>query len=322
MGKIFNPRFLNLQGISATEEDCTWLESIVSKADVTWIHTFKVANAFKRFTWPHSILDVDDFPSGFHASASLVAKTPREWIRRKWLSAIWRRHEALWRERFDHLCVCKEDDRKFFGTDDRVHVVPNGFGIEHYASHNNNGHSANSRIGMIGDFGYLANKDGINWFLTKCWPMIQKQHPTTELRLVGKLSFEVATSCGAPNVHGLGYVEDVTAEMQTWGAMIAPTRIGGGTSLKVVEGLARRVPVVATTHGSRGYPVVHGRNAMVADSSNTFSASCIRLLEDPALRSSIAESGYQTYVAHFSNDSIDQTVHRIVSKCLESVDVP
>jgi glycosyltransferase involved in cell wall biosynthesis len=310
--KVFDPRFLNPNTVIVPEADRRRVEELAASHDVVWVHTLKLADAFRRFHWPHSILDVDDFPSRFHRSAIRHAPGMRAKLMRCQKAFSWRRHEKLCHERFDLLTVCKEADRTAFGDPARVHVIPNGFEAPPASSVPRRG----DRIGMIGDFNYLPNHDGLKWFMREAWDSIRRQVPGVELRLVGKGSAEVAAKHPGANVNGLGYVPDVAEETGTWSCMIVPTRLGGGTHLKVAEGLARRIPIVTTCHGARGYRLTNGHDSFIADEPAGFSRGCVQLLRHADLRDRISEAGWELFRNHYSWDSIQPAVARVLEDCL------
>lgn len=226
----------------------------------------------------------------------------------------WKRHERLCLERFDLLTVCKEADLGAFGDPSRVRVVPNGF--QPPESFTPPGGRRGDRLGMIGDFNYLPNHDGLRWFMREVWRQVRARVPTAELRLIGKGSEAIATEFSGVGVVGLGFVPDVAKEIGTWSCMIVPTRLGGGTHLKVAEGLARRVPIVTTTHGSRGYQLVPGEQAFVTDDPGSYARACVTLLSDSSVRERVSEAGWKLFNDHYSWDSIQPAVERVVADCL------
>lgn len=314
--QIFDPRFLNTNGVRVPPAHAARLQALLDDSDVVWIHTQKLANAFRRFHWPKTIIDVDDYPSRFHASA--IPHSP--WIvpklRRMRNAYAWRRREAVWTERFTLAAVCKEADRAAFGASPRVHVVPNGFSAPPESAPRTPSRSA-PRLGMIGDFTYLPNHNGLRWFVAYCWPEVRRQVPTATLHLIGKASDELARTLGAPGLVGHGYVPDTGVEIATWSAMIVPTRLGGGTHLKVAEGLARRVPLVATSHGTRGYAIESGRHALVADTEPDFVRACVQLLTQPGEGERLAAAGGELFEAKYSWDAIRPALDAAIRHCLE-----
>ena len=311
---VFDPRYLNTHCLLAPDAVRTSLDAWLAASDLVWLHTFKPANALRRYHWPASVMDVDDFPSRFHRSAARHARSTGDRLLRWQRAASWRLRERCCLERFDLLTVCKEADRDAFGDPSRVHAVPNGFEPPDVITPNEL--RRGDRIGMIGDFTYLPNHDGLRWFVRHAWPLVRARVPAAQLRLVGKGGAELAAEFPDSGVVGLGYVADVAEEIGTWGCMIVPTRLGGGTHLKVAEALARRVPMVVTTHGSRGYDLVSERHAFVADSAADQARACISLLTDPGLRERVADDGWRLFQKSYSWDSIQPSVERVVEHCL------
>ena len=312
--KFFDPSFMNTNGVMAPPADVRKLEELIANHDVVWLHTFKLANAFRRDHWPKSVMDVDDYPSHFNRRAAGHEPTWRGRMLRRQRAFSWRRHEARCLTRFDVLTVCKPADIAHFGDPARVRVVPNGFsvdGVEPSAYP-----PPELRIGMIGDFNYLPNHNGLRWFIREAWPQVRGRFPKVTLRLVGKGSAEIAGEFPGQGVEGLGYVPDVAQEIGSWSLMIVPTRLGGGTHLKVAEGLARGVPIVTTSHGARGYDLVPEVHAFVTDGVDEFIRGCSAILDDPSVGQRLRQSGLELFHERFSWDSILPAVEQTVAACL------
>lgn len=311
---VFDPRYLNTSGVGVPPEDRRQVEKWVAEHDLVWIHTLKVANAFDRYHWASSVMDVDDMPSRYHRAAAAHAPTLVDKLKRRQRAFSWNRHEQHCLQRFDLLTVCKESDRGEIADVSRVHVVPNGFEPPDEIAVS--GGRDLGRLGMIGDFTFLPNYDGLRWFMREVWQQVRGRLPAAELRLVGKGSVEIAGEFSGTGAVGLGFVPDVAEEMATWSGMVVPTRLGGGTHLKVAEGLARKIPLVTTAHGSRGYQLVSGEHAFIADTPEDFARGCVTLLEQPAVRESLSDAGWHLFDKHFSWDSIQPAVERTVEDCL------
>lgn len=313
--KIFDPCYLNTNGVAASPEAGTRVAELVEKHDVVWIHTLKVANGFRRYHWPKTILDVDDIPSRYHRHAAKHEVSLGRRLLRLQKGFSSGRHESLAFERFELLAICKEADRPVFGNSSRVHVIPNGFSAPEPAAENGFRRSCR-RIGMIGDFQHLPNHDGLRWFVEHVWPGLRAVIPGVELRLVGKGSEAMAGKYAGVGISGLGYVGDVAGETNTWSCMIVPTRLGGGTHLKVAEGLARRIPIVTTPHGARGYEIISGEHACVADGADEFASACATLIREPQAGERLSDAGWRLFQQRYSWDSILPAVERTVRDCL------
>ena len=257
------------------------LQELIQQHDVVWVHTIRTAHWFRIYRWPHSVLDVDDLPSRQRISRrrSRAAVHVRRLLDLR-MSWIWRRRERMFPDRFDVLTVCSEDDRRYLGRPERIHVIPNGAPPPG---------SAPSRL-FGGAKDWLSSgiahsrpmRMGLKWFIRDVWPMIKREFPRAQLRLVGRGSEGYLTKLG-PDITGLGWLEDPGDEIASWSAMIVPIKVGAGTRVKVAEGFARRCPVVATTIGAFGYDVENGRELLLADRADDFASACILLLRNPEL---------------------------------------
>jgi glycosyltransferase involved in cell wall biosynthesis len=295
-----------------SEPDRAAMQELIQQHDVIWVHTIRTANWFRIYRWPHSVLDVDDLVSRQQQSVAQSDGSRTERLlslRRSW---IWRRRERIFPKRFDVLTVCSEEDRRRLGGHERIHVIPNG------APRLEAGPRAFSevpRIGLIGNCTYPPNEDGLKWFIRDVWPLIKREFPRADLRLVGRGSEGYLTKLG-PDITGLGWLEDPKDEIASWSAMIVPIKLGSGTRVKVAEGFARRCPVVSTTIGAFGYDVENEREVLLADRADDFASACIRLLKHPEHGQALSERAHKRFLERWTWDSFESTVGTVVHECL------
>jgi len=308
----FDPTYMVTDPYIVSEHDRSALLELIQQHDVVWVHTVRTANWFRIDRWPHSVLDVDDLPSRSHRSEAQSAGSPLKRLldlRRSW---IWRRRERNLSERFDVLTVCSEDDRRYLGKLDRIHVIPNG---AHPLQARPRTCSEVPRIGLIGNCTFAPNEDGTKWFIREVWPMIKREFPHAQLRLVGRGSEGYLTKLG-PDITGLGWLEDPGDEIASWSAMIVPIKVGAGTRVKVAEGFARRCPIVSTTIGAFGYDVENAREVLLADRADDFASACILLLRNPELGEALAERAHKRLLEQWTWDSFESTVGKAIQECL------
>jgi polysaccharide biosynthesis protein PslH len=310
----FDPKYLDTDPYEISVSDRSSLNELIRQHDLVWIHTIRTANWFRIYRWPHSVLDVDDRQSQTHESVAESCQNPFMRLLNRRRAWIWRRREKTFIERFDLLTVCSEDDRRYFGGGEQVHVIPNGaspFMARPRLI------SDPPRIGFIGNCEFMPNEHGMKWFIREVWPAIKLKFPKAHLRLVGRASDGTLAKMGQ-DIVGLGWLADAADEISTWSAMIVPVRIGGGTRVKLAEGFARKCPVVATSIGAFGYEVRNGRELLLADSAGEFALSCTRLLGDQALAESIAANAHKLFLERWTWDSFEGRIRAVVQKCLAS----
>ena len=76
------------------------------------------------------------------------------------------------------------------------------------------------------------------------------------------------------------WVEDTRPYIDKSTIFIVPIRIGGGTRLKIYEGMAMAKPVISTHIGAEGLPLIHNEHIYFADTEKEFAEAIIHLLEN------------------------------------------
>jgi len=308
----FNPRYLNLNGTFLSPQDREKVKGLVQSHDVVWIHTTKVANSLGFYAWPHSVLDIDDIPSLYHQSVFLHSKSFKIKAKRWYRSRLALRQERQALKRFSAVTVCKQEDVSHFSDARRIFVLPNSVVLKPHEQFNGVRQPL-AVLGMLGDFNHPPNVEGLTWFARQVVPWLLPRFPNLQLRVVGRGSDAVTSNLAVRSVVGLGYVDDLVAETATWAAMIVPTRIGGGTHVKVAEAMGRGIPIVTTSHGLRGYDMIPGEHALVGNSVEEFGEGCLRVLSDFSVGNELAKRSFAVYERTLSPAAIQHVVEASVT---------
>jgi glycosyltransferase involved in cell wall biosynthesis len=99
-----------------------------------------------------------------------------------------------------------------------------------------------------------------------------------------------------------GEVPDVRLHLDRAAVVGVPIRMGGGTRLKVVEGLAMGKPVVSTTIGCEGISVRDGVHLLVADDPETFASRVVEVFEDADAAGALGTAGRELAEREYSWD--------------------
>lgn len=300
-----DPDFLNASYFRISEADGRRVMAKCEASDLTWVHTIRTANECGIYRWPRSVLDLDDIPSHLNQTAArLHASAVRRLLSHR-MALIWRHRESRINRRFDLVTVCSEADRDYLGRGRTVCVVPNGFAAP--ATKPSRAPVGPARIGFIGWFQGRPNVEGVTWFIRHVWPLVKAKVPLARLRLIGG-DTDRDFSADGPDVDGLGYLDDPREEIGTWSTMIVPIRVGGGTRVKVAQAFSRNCPVVSTSLGVYGYAVENGSELLIADDADSFAAACLRLIEDTALATRIADGAWQKFLHHWTWEAVQASV--------------
>ena len=140
------------------------------------------------------------------------------------------------------------------------------------------------RVLFIGDFKWIQNTDAIEWILKEIWPLISSKFKVQSSKLmlwvVGRKIPQDIKDLGDDSV-----IFDENAPKETEliyqksNIVLTPIRVGGGTSYKILEGMASGVPVVTTPLGN-AMNAKENSEIVIAKTSEDFVRSIKKLLED------------------------------------------
>ena len=172
---------------------------------------------------------------------------------------------------------------------------------------------------FTGSFSYYPNYEGMCWFLREVYPLIQTQIPDIRLTITGKHSNYPLPN--TDNVTLTGYVDDIRPYVASSWASLVPLHQGGGTRLKILEAMALKTPVIATSKGAEGLDVHSGEHVLIADTPQAFAQAVIRLAQDPQLRFQLAENAYRLLIETYDWRAVmprflslmDRTVGHVVT---------
>jgi glycosyltransferase involved in cell wall biosynthesis len=275
---------------------------------------------FPNTVWPRSILDIDDLESRYERSKFGVGGDLLErflTIRRQF---AWRRREKLFGERFTVVTVCSEGDKEYLrrlGLQIPIYVIPNGF--ERPSVEPNRNVTLPPKIGFLGPFDYFPNREGIEWFVKRCWPRVKHQVPDVRLRLVGPGSDGPLKPQGT-DIDGLGWLPGLSEEINTWSLMIVPIRVGGGTRVKIAQAFSQKCPVVSTGLGAYGYSVRNGYELYLADSAEAFANACITVIREPEKAAHMAERAWCRFLAKWTWEALHPAVWAAAEECMRRRD--
>jgi len=202
-----------------------------------------------------------------------------------------RRYIAQLVEQFKCCTVASEAERRLLAVAApryaRVHVVPNSVDTAGAPQATR----APKSLIFTGSLRYGPNRDAMTWFLGEILPIIRRRVTGVQVTITGEPG--TAAFDSLPGVTLAGHVPDVRSFVAAAAISLAPIRMGGGTRLKILEAMAVRTPVVATTKAAEGIDARPGEHLLVADTPLAFADAVCRLLEDQDGASRMAERAWR-----------------------------
>jgi glycosyltransferase involved in cell wall biosynthesis len=226
--------------------------------------------------------------------ANAPVNRPRRTVARLQLPAVQRYEAAAVRSVARTLAVSDVEFRDLDAlAPGRVRLVPNG--VDTTVLRRLKAVPRTANLLFLGSLDYSANADGARYLIGDILPKLKCRD--AEAFLVGPRPPRTlrALAARAPvRTKVIGYVQSTDPFWARSRMLVAPLRFGGGTRLKILEALARGVPVVATTLGCEGLELEHERNVIIADSAAAFADWIDRLLSDDALCCTLSREGRRT----------------------------
>jgi polysaccharide biosynthesis protein PslH len=219
----------------------------------------------------------------------------------------------------DGVYTCSKDDQQRLLAEvpsARTVVIPNAADVEFFRPRPSDPVGDGHTIVFFGLLSTVPNVDGLLWFLRDIWPRIASAKPEAHLKIIGKGAPQSVLAHAGPRVDVVGLVEDLRPHLASAAALVVPLRLGGGTRLKIVEGMAMHKAIVSTTLGAEGIEVVPERDLLIADDAAAFAASVVRLLDEPGTAARLGAAARKLAEERYSWSVAATTLERFYGEIL------
>ena len=258
----------------------------------------------------------------FARHAALASGALRRMIWSNQLAKM-RRFERTTLRHFDSVVAVSERDRDYFRREYGVtsSTIPTGVDLDFFAFHPVTETAGAPVIVFTASMDSLANIDGVRWFMDAVWPLIVRERPEVQMRVIGRNPDPGLV--GEAKRRGLnwtftGFVDDVRPHMEGAMAYVIPLRVGGGTRIKAYEAMAFGLPTVSTAIGIEGLGVEPGRHFLQADSETGFASAVLALVRDGGLRRRLADEARMLVERNFSAKTVGTVFEGICVAAMEA----
>jgi len=214
-----------------------------------------------------------------------------------------RTYEASATRLFDRTLVIGETDRSEIvangGAGSSLYLNPHGVDLPSGEA------QANDRIPdsivFAGNMSNDPNIDAATWFSRSILPRIGQRIPNVRFFILGSSPPKRVRKLQSDSrIVVTGYVENLDAWISRCLVAVDPMRIGAGLQNKILEAMALKLPVVATSVANEGICAKHGDEILIADDEEEFADRVVALLQDQSLRDSLARAGHRMVHERFT----------------------
>jgi glycosyltransferase involved in cell wall biosynthesis len=197
-----------------------------------------------------------------------------------------------------------------------IMVAPNGVDGSYFAP--SDGRVDENTIVMTGFMKTRPNIDGALYFVNAILPLVLQSKPAAKFYIVGGSPPEEIRRLASPQVVVTGEVPDVRPYVHKAAVVVVPLRMGGGTRLKILEGLSMEKAMVSTTIGAEGIDVKHREHLLIADEPAAFADAVVHLLSNPAAGGTLARAGRELVDRTYQWSAVVDRVETFYSELVQS----
>jgi polysaccharide biosynthesis protein PslH len=211
---------------------------------------------------------------------------------------------------FDSCLVVSNTEKQLVKDKTNVVVVANGIDLQFFTPQRK---SSEHILTFTGAMNYRPNVDGVIYFHNEILPLIRKQIPTVKFIIAGMQPSAKIRALADDHTIVTGFVPDIREYLSKADVCVVPLRIAKGIQNKILEAMAMKVPVVATSNANNGINATDKTEIMLADSSYDFANATVRLMKDTKLRDTITKNARDFVEKNFCWERNLETLDNLIS---------
>jgi len=212
-----------------------------------------------------------------------------------------RRYERDAVRSYDTTLVNSPVDRealaRLCGPDTQIRALLNGTDLTYFCRWD--GPRQWGQLVFCGKLDYFPNAQAAHFLARDVMPRVWLDEPSAQLTIVGSNPGpSIRRLANDPRITVTGYVDDVRPYVGNASIALCPVLVKAGIQNKILEAMALGTPVVATTLAAEGLDVRHQTHLLTGTGPHELATAVLRLLRDPALRETLADSAHEFVQRH------------------------
>lgn len=224
---------------------------------------------------------------------------------------------------FDALTIISEPDSDAIPRpkNGEIHIIPNGVDFDFFDRTkipSPAGAAPKWDIVFCGNMGYEPNVHAAQYLVKEVMPLVWKEVPGTTVLLAGANPKHGVSNLASDKVSVSGYVADIRECYAASSIFVAPMLTGSGLQNKLLEAMAMQLPCVTTSIANDSLGARDGSEVLIGDNAEAFAAHIVSLLHDADKRASLAQSGRQYALDHFSWETSCQQLEAVLKSVVNN----
>lgn len=218
---------------------------------------------------------------------------------------------------FDGLTIISETDSHAIPQhkETEIAIIRNGVDFDYFHQMDM---EKRYEVVFCGNMQYKPNIDASRFLVGEVMPIVWRTHPNARVVLAGATPKASVRQLASDRVKVTGSVIDIRPFYAQSKVFVAPMRIGSGLQNKLLEAMSMGIPCVTTPLANDSLGATDGSEVLLGRDAGQLAAAIIRMLDNEALRQSIAEQAQKFVHTHFSWEATGQQLEAVLHNAIEN----
>jgi len=265
------------------------------------------------------------------------------------VAKIKREEESAWKKATSLVAVSEDDKKVMNDAGLQANIVPNGVNINQFLLKDLKKEFAKKekKVLFIGDFKWIQNKDAVKFIIEDVWPEIKRlslrhsgEERSDDSRIRSKrdsgqarmtderIKLWVVGRSIPDSIRNLSKDPDIVFDekssylpteeiFQHASMLLAPIRVGGGTSYKILESMACGTPVVTMQLSADAIHAKDDQEILVGQDAEELASKTTQLLQKKEVYERIARNGRALIEKNYSWKEISKKLERVYEEAIK-----
>lgn len=212
-------------------------------------------------------------------------------------------------KKIDGIIAISDDDRdSILALDIDANVITIPVAISDIQNHNN---YSNTSVFHLGAMDWQPNIEAVERLIKIHEEAILKQN-SFDLYIAGKNASSFKIPPSSKDIRNLGFIENLSDFTKSAGILVSPIISGSGVRIKILEMMAKGIPVITTKTGAKGINHCDNECLIIATDNNDFINKIKTVRESSELRRKLGENAIKYIRQHHNIEKITKSLREFI----------